>query len=88
MQRPIAWACGFAAYQLVYPGTVPGWADFWVWSTRALDSYPQLARLVGGGDSSRRASDVHQRFAVALPQGSALNTLASVSAEDGSLSRS
>ena len=25
----IAWACGFAAYQLVYPGTVPGWADFW-----------------------------------------------------------
>jgi nucleobase:cation symporter-1, NCS1 family len=24
-----AWACGFAAYQLVYPGTVPGWADFW-----------------------------------------------------------
>jgi nucleobase:cation symporter-1, NCS1 family len=27
----IAWACGFAAYQLVYPGTVPGWADFWTW---------------------------------------------------------
>jgi nucleobase:cation symporter-1, NCS1 family len=25
----IAWACGFAAYQMVYPGTVPGWADFW-----------------------------------------------------------
>ncbi|HET9302061.1 MAG TPA: cytosine permease [Propionibacteriaceae bacterium] len=25
----VAWACGFAAYQLVYPGTVPGWADFW-----------------------------------------------------------
>jgi len=25
----IAWACGFAAYQLVYPGTVPGWADLW-----------------------------------------------------------
>jgi nucleobase:cation symporter-1, NCS1 family len=25
----IAWACGFIAYQLVYPGTVPGWADFW-----------------------------------------------------------
>ena len=25
----IAWACGFASYQLVYPGTVPGWADFW-----------------------------------------------------------
>jgi nucleobase:cation symporter-1, NCS1 family len=25
----VAWACGFIAYQLVYPGTVPGWADFW-----------------------------------------------------------
>jgi nucleobase:cation symporter-1, NCS1 family len=25
----IAWACGFVAYQLVYPGTVPGWADLW-----------------------------------------------------------
>jgi nucleobase:cation symporter-1, NCS1 family len=27
----IAWACGFIAYQLVYPGTVPGWADSWTW---------------------------------------------------------
>lgn len=27
----IAWAFGFIAYQLVYPGTVPGWADFWAW---------------------------------------------------------
>jgi nucleobase:cation symporter-1, NCS1 family len=27
----IAWAFGFIAYQLVYPGTVPGWADFWTW---------------------------------------------------------
>ena len=35
----IAWACGFAAYQLVYPGTVPGWADFWAWSAAASDSY-------------------------------------------------
>ncbi len=25
----IAWACGFVAYQLVYPGTVGGWAAFW-----------------------------------------------------------
>jgi nucleobase:cation symporter-1, NCS1 family len=25
----IAWVCGFVAYQLVYPGTVSGWADFW-----------------------------------------------------------
>ena len=71
----IAWACGFAAYQLVYPGTVPGWADFWAGSTRALDSFPQLARLLGGGDSSRRAGDVHQRFAVALPPGGPRRTL-------------
>ena len=26
----VAWACGFVAYQLVYPGTVPGWSDFWL----------------------------------------------------------
>ena len=25
----VAWAGGFVAYQLVYPGTVGGWADFW-----------------------------------------------------------
>lgn len=25
----VAWASGFIAYQLVYPGTVGGWADFW-----------------------------------------------------------
>ena len=25
----VAWACGFVAYQLVYPGTVPVWSDFW-----------------------------------------------------------
>jgi nucleobase:cation symporter-1, NCS1 family len=25
----IAWVAGFVAYQLVYPGTVPGWAEFW-----------------------------------------------------------
>jgi len=25
----VAWACGFVAYQLVYPGDVPGWADLW-----------------------------------------------------------
>ncbi len=26
----IAWACGFVAYQLIYPGSVTGWARFWV----------------------------------------------------------
>ena len=25
----VAWVGGFAAYQLVYPGTVPVWSDFW-----------------------------------------------------------
>jgi NCS1 family nucleobase:cation symporter-1 len=25
----IAWACGFVAYQLIYPGDVPGWSAFW-----------------------------------------------------------
>jgi nucleobase:cation symporter-1, NCS1 family len=32
----IAWACGFAAYQLVYPGAVPGWADFWTWIDKQI----------------------------------------------------
>lgn len=25
----VAWACGFVAYQLVYPGDVPGWSSLW-----------------------------------------------------------
>jgi putative hydroxymethylpyrimidine transporter CytX len=32
----IAWACGFFAYQLVYPGTVPGWADLWTTISGAI----------------------------------------------------
>jgi nucleobase:cation symporter-1, NCS1 family len=36
----IAWACGFAAYQLVYPGTVPGWADFWTWIDTSIGFVP------------------------------------------------
>jgi hypothetical protein len=39
----IAWACGFVVYQLVYPGNVPGWADFWTGSTGASDSSRRLA---------------------------------------------
>ena len=36
----IAWACGFAAYQLVYPGTVLGWADFWTWVDKQIGFVP------------------------------------------------
>lgn len=25
----VAWLCGFVTYQLIYPGTVPGWSDAW-----------------------------------------------------------
>jgi NCS1 family nucleobase:cation symporter-1 len=32
----LAWACGFVAYQLVYPGDVPGWADFWSATAAAI----------------------------------------------------
>ena len=32
----VAWACGFVAYQLVYPGTVPGWADLWTGVATAI----------------------------------------------------
>jgi NCS1 family nucleobase:cation symporter-1 len=32
----VAWACGFVAYQVVYPGDVPGWADFWAGVDKAV----------------------------------------------------
>jgi putative hydroxymethylpyrimidine transporter CytX len=51
----VAWACGFVAYQLVYPGTVPGWADFWTWVDTTIGFTPPAwlgssvaAILVGG----------------------------------------
>ena len=36
----IAWACGFVAYQLVYPGSVPGWSDFWAGLAAAVHFIP------------------------------------------------
>jgi nucleobase:cation symporter-1, NCS1 family len=51
----IAWACGFAAYQLVYPGTVPGWADFWTSVNATIGFTPpgwlgsSVAAIVVGG---------------------------------------
>jgi len=36
----IAWACGFAAYQMVQPGTVAGWADFWAWVDASIGFLP------------------------------------------------
>jgi nucleobase:cation symporter-1, NCS1 family len=51
----IAWACGFAAYQLVYPGTVPGWADFWTAIGTTIGFVPpgwlgsSVAAIVVGG---------------------------------------
>ncbi len=32
----IAWACGFVAYQLVYPGSVAGWASLWAGVNAAI----------------------------------------------------
>jgi nucleobase:cation symporter-1, NCS1 family len=51
----IAWACGFAAYQMVYPGTVPGWADFWIWVDQSIGFTPptwlgsSVAAIIVGG---------------------------------------
>jgi nucleobase:cation symporter-1, NCS1 family len=51
----VAWACGFAAYQLVYPGTVPGWADLWTWINTSIGFVPpgwlgsSVAAIVVGG---------------------------------------
>jgi len=32
----VAWAAGFVAYQLVYPGDVAGWSDFWSGAAGAI----------------------------------------------------
>ena len=51
----IAWACGFVAYQVIYPGTVPGWADFWLAANRTVGFAPptwlgsSVAAIVVGG---------------------------------------
>jgi hypothetical protein len=51
----IAWACGFIAYQLVYPGTVPGWASFWTAVDERIGFVPpgwlgsSVAAIVVGG---------------------------------------
>ena len=51
----VAWAAGFVAYQLVYPGTVPGWADFWGSVAGAIGFTPptwlgsSVAAIVVGG---------------------------------------
>ena len=50
----VAWAGGFVAYQMVYPGTVPGWSDFWLRRGRRDRLHPaDLARLLGRGDRRR-----------------------------------
>jgi NCS1 family nucleobase:cation symporter-1 len=51
----IAWVCGFVAYQLVYPGTVPGWAEFWTRVATSIGFTPpswlgsSVAAIVVGG---------------------------------------
>ena len=36
----VSWAGGFIAYQLIYPGTVPIWSDFWVGLDAAIGFTP------------------------------------------------
>jgi NCS1 family nucleobase:cation symporter-1 len=36
----VAWACGFVAYQLIAPGTLPGWADLWTGLDAAVGLTP------------------------------------------------
>ena len=58
----VAWACGFVAYQLVYPGTVPGWADLWTGGQhRDRLRRAELAGLLGGGHRRRRPGDADPR---------------------------
>ena len=32
----LAWFFGFVAYQLIYPGSIPGWSDLWAGLAQAL----------------------------------------------------
>ena len=71
----IAWACGFAAYQMVYPGTVPGWADFWTSVNQSIGFAPPtwlgssvaaivvggLAMIIFGRMAARRSSTASNR---------------------------
>jgi len=36
----VAWAGGFVAYQMIYPGTVPLWSDFWLGLDAAIGFTP------------------------------------------------
>ena len=36
----VAWAGGFVAYQLIYPGTVPLWSHFWLGVDEAIGFTP------------------------------------------------
>ncbi|MBP8918369.1 MAG: permease, partial [Micropruina sp.] len=36
----VAWAGGFVTYQLINPGTVPGWSSFWVEIAAAIGFVP------------------------------------------------
>ena len=51
----VAWACGFVAYQLIYPGSVAGWSDFWLAVAAAIGFTPpgwlgsSVAAIVVGG---------------------------------------
>jgi len=38
----VPWALGFATYQLLNPGTVPGWSTLWVWIQGALGFTPPV----------------------------------------------
>ena len=59
----IAWACGFVAYQVIYPGTVAGWADFWLGVDRTDRLHAaDLAGFLGRGYRRRRSSDVRARI--------------------------
>ncbi len=71
----IAWAFGFAAYQMVYPGTVPGWADFWTSVNQSIGFTPPtwlgssvaaivvggLAMIIFGRLAARRSSTASSR---------------------------
>lgn len=57
-QPVVAWALGFVAYQLIYPGGVPGWSDLWSGLDASLGLVPPpwlgstLGSMIVGGTAA------------------------------------
>lgn len=56
----LAWAAGIVVYQLINPGSLPGWSDFWTWAGAGI-------REAGGSWLSASAASLIVAAALAYP---------------------